>query len=178
MFSETDRFVWTSLFLLNLQRIAAIPAAPLPAALPLSSGRCLALALGQVHAHAVSTPQAHPKACPRRPSLPRARGLGTLSFAQLFRLRHPSQDRCPRMPGNPHNSRGLRPAYRSSDCTPSAPRPSALRECHFAVRSVVQERKRRLHRSCVLAAKPFESKRTTTYIWWRTPLRYRDTSAA
>src|SRR6266481_2632364 len=126
MFSGPDRFVWTSLFLLNLQRIAAIPAALLPAALPLSSGRCLALALGQVHPHAVSTPRAHPRACPRHLSLPRVRGLGTLPFALPSRPPHPSQDRCPRMPGNPRNSRGLHLAYRSSECTPPAPHPSAL----------------------------------------------------
>src|SRR6266850_3851516 len=178
MFSGTDRFVWTSWFLLNSQRIASIPAALLPAALPLSSGRCPALDLGRVHAHTVSIPRAHPKACPRHLSLPRARGLGTLPFALPSRLPHPSQDRCPRMPGNPRTSRGLHPAYRSSDCTPAAPRPSALRKCRFAARGVVQERKRRLHRSCVPEAEPSESKRTTTYIWWQTPLRYRDTSAA
>src|SRR4029453_10251058 len=143
MFSGPDRFVWTSLFFLNLQRIAAIPAALLPAALPLSSGRCLALALGQVHPHAVSTPRAHPKACPRLLSLPRERGLGTLSFALPFRPPHPSQDRCPRMPGNPRNSHGLLRAYRSSACTLSAPRLSALRKCRFAARSVFQERKLR-----------------------------------
>src|SRR4029453_14995940 len=178
MFSGPDRFVWTSLFFLNLQRIAAIPAALLPAALPLSSGRCLALALGQVHPHAVSTPRADPKACPRLLFLPRERGLGTLSFALPFRPPHPSQDRCPRMPGNPRNSRGLLPAYRSSACTLSAPRLSALRKCRFAARSVFQERKLRPHRSCVLEAEPSESRRTTTYILWQIPLRYRDTSAA
>src|ERR1700730_17525510 len=80
MFSGTDRFVWTSLFLLNSQRIAAIPAVLLPAALLPSSVRCSALALERVHAHAVSTPRAHPKACPRHLSLPRARGLGILLF--------------------------------------------------------------------------------------------------
>src|ERR1700752_2797248 len=178
MFSGTLRFVWTSLFLLNSQRIAAIPAALLPAALLLSSGRCQALGLGRVHAHTVSIPCAHPRACPRYLSLPRARGLGTLSFALPSHLPHPSQGRCPRMPGNPRNSRGLHLACRSSACTLSVPRPSALQKCRFATRSVVQERKRRLHRSCVPGAEPSESKRTTTYIWWQTPLRYPDTSAA
>src|SRR6185369_3483054 len=178
MFSETHRFVWTSLFLLNSQRIEAIPAALLPAALLRSSCRCPALDLGRVHAHTVSIPCAHPKACRGYLSLPRARGLGTLPFALPSRLPHPSQDQCPRRPGNPRNSRGLHPAYRSSACTPSVPRPSALQKCRFAARSVVQERKRRLHRSCVPEGEPSESKKTTTYIWWQTPLRYPDTCAA
>src|SRR5260370_720700 len=129
MFSGTDRFVWTSLFLLNSQRIAAIPAVLLPAALPPSSVRCSALALERVHAHAVSTPRAHPKACPRHLLSPEREGI--LLFALRSRLPHPSQDRCPRLPGNPRNSRGLLPAYRSNACTPAAPRPSALRKCRF-----------------------------------------------
>src|SRR5207247_10621029 len=95
MFSGTDRFVWTSLFLLNSQRIAAIPAALLPAALPLSSGRCPALDLGRVHAHTVSIPRAHAKAYTRNLSLTRARGLGTLLL--YLPSRHPlsTAARCP-----------------------------------------------------------------------------------
>src|SRR5580692_7732957 len=133
MFSGIDRSVWISWFLLNLQRIAATPAVLLPAALRLNSVRCSVLAPGRVRAHALSTPRAHPKVCPRCLSPPRARGLGTLFFALPSRLPHPSQNRCPQLPGNPRNWRGLLPAYRSSACTLVAPRPSALRECRFAV---------------------------------------------
>jgi hypothetical protein len=128
MFSETDRFVCDSLLFLNSQRIAAIPAVLLPAALPPSSVRCSALGLERVHAHAVATPQARPRACPRHLSLPKAGGLGTLFFALRSRFPHPSQDRCPRLPGNPRNSRGLLLAYRSNACTLAVLRPSALRK--------------------------------------------------